>query len=116
MACIPRGVGLGMPIYASHAANAELLDVEGKRYIDFAGGIAVLNVGHRHPQVMARVARQLDLVTHTSFMATPYEVYQSSSLGQAIRESVRQRWSSAKDYRVNVRVNYLVVREQWLRR
>jgi 4-aminobutyrate aminotransferase/(S)-3-amino-2-methylpropionate transaminase len=50
-------------------------DVEGKRYIDFAGGIAVLNVGHRHPRVIEAVRRQLDLYTHTCFQVTAYEPY-----------------------------------------
>ena len=49
MASVPRGVSNATPIYAERAENAELWDVEGRRYIDFAGGIAVLNTGHRHP-------------------------------------------------------------------
>ena len=53
---VPRGVGHATPIYAARAENAEIWDVEGRRYIDFAGGIAVLNTGHRHPKVMAAVA------------------------------------------------------------
>lgn len=81
---VARGVGLGMPIYAAHASNAELWDVEGKRYIDFGGGIAVLNVGHRHPKVMAQIERQLRLFTHTCFMATPYEPY--VALAEALNE------------------------------
>jgi 4-aminobutyrate aminotransferase/(S)-3-amino-2-methylpropionate transaminase len=52
---IPRGVATATTLYADRAQNAEIWDVEGKRYIDFAGGIAVLNVGHRHPRVMAAV-------------------------------------------------------------
>ena len=72
---VPRGVGSSTTIYASRAENAELWDAEGRRYIDFAGGIAVLNVGHRHPRVMAAVAEQLDAYTHTAFQVVPYEPY-----------------------------------------
>lgn len=53
---VPRGVGNACTIYADRAANAELWDVEGRRYIDFAGGIAVVNTGHRHPKVMESLA------------------------------------------------------------
>jgi 4-aminobutyrate aminotransferase/(S)-3-amino-2-methylpropionate transaminase len=74
-AAVPRGVGSSHPVFAAHAENAELWDVEGKRYIDFAGGIAVLNTGHRHPKVMAAVAEQLSHFTHTCFQVSPYESY-----------------------------------------
>ena len=50
MAAVPRGVSNTHAVFAARAENAELWDVEGKRYIDFAGGIAVLNTGHRHPK------------------------------------------------------------------
>ncbi|SEE71925.1 4-aminobutyrate aminotransferase / (S)-3-amino-2-methylpropionate transaminase [Rhizobiales bacterium GAS188] len=72
---VPRGVSHATPIYAARAENAELWDVEGKRFIDFAGGIAVLNVGHRHPKVIAAAAAQLERFTHTSFQVAPYENY-----------------------------------------
>ena len=74
-AAVPRGVGHATPIYASRAENAEIWDVEGKRYIDFAGGIAVLNTGHRHPRVMAAVQAQLERFTHTAFQVMAYEPY-----------------------------------------
>ena len=74
-AAVPRGVASAAPIFASYAENAELWDVEGKRYIDFAGGIAVLNTGHRHPGVIAAAKTQEDLYTHTSFQVVPYEPY-----------------------------------------
>ncbi|MDE8345064.1 MAG: 4-aminobutyrate--2-oxoglutarate transaminase [Acidocella sp.] len=74
-AAVPRGVGHAHPVFTAHAENAELWDVEGKRYIDFAGGIAVLNTGHRHPKVMAAVAAQLSHFTHTCFQVSPYESY-----------------------------------------
>ena len=72
---VPRGVAHATPVYADRAENAELWDVEGKRYIDFAGGIAVLNTGHRHPKVMAAVKAQLDRFTHTAFQVLAYEPY-----------------------------------------
>ena len=74
-AAVPRGVANSHPVFAARAENAELWDVEGKRYVDFAGGIAVLNTGHRHPKVMAAVAAQLEAFTHTCFQVTPYENY-----------------------------------------
>lgn len=74
-ASVPRGVASAAPIFAAKAENAELWDVEGKRYIDFAGGIAVLNTGHRHPKVVAAAKAQEDCFTHTSFQVVPYEPY-----------------------------------------
>lgn len=72
---VPRGVASATTVYAARAENAELWDVEGRRYVDFAGGIAVLNVGHRHPRVIAAVERQLADYTHTAFQVMPYEPY-----------------------------------------
>lgn len=74
-AAIPRGIATAMPMFADRAENAELWDVEGRRYVDFAGGIAVLNVGHRHPKVMTAVRAQLERCTHTAFQVTAYEPY-----------------------------------------
>jgi 4-aminobutyrate aminotransferase len=70
-----RGVGVLTEIFAARAENAEIWDVEGKRYIDFAGGIGVLNTGHRHPKVMAAVAEQLQRFTHTCYQVMPYPGY-----------------------------------------
>jgi 4-aminobutyrate aminotransferase / (S)-3-amino-2-methylpropionate transaminase / 5-aminovalerate transaminase len=75
IAAVPRGVSTAAPVFAARAENAEIWDAEGKRYVDFAGGIAVLNTGHRHPKVMAAVARQLELYTHTAFQVMAYEPY-----------------------------------------
>ncbi|WP_458733204.1 4-aminobutyrate--2-oxoglutarate transaminase [Sphingobium xenophagum] len=75
IAAVPRGVANATSIYAARAENSEIWDVEGKRYIDFAGGIAVLNVGHRHPKVIAAVQEQLELYTHTAFQVIAYEPY-----------------------------------------
>ncbi|MDX1653736.1 MAG: 4-aminobutyrate--2-oxoglutarate transaminase [Candidatus Competibacteraceae bacterium] len=74
-AAVARGVATLHPVYTDRAENAEIWDVEGRRYIDFAGGIAVLNTGHRHPKVMAAVAEQMERFTHTCFQVTPYESY-----------------------------------------
>ena len=74
-AAVARGVGQTHEIFVARARNAELWDVEGKRYIDFAGGIAVLNTGHCHPEVIAAVKAQLDLYTHTCFQVLAYEPY-----------------------------------------
>jgi 4-aminobutyrate aminotransferase/(S)-3-amino-2-methylpropionate transaminase len=73
-AAFARGLGNQLPVYVERARNAELWDVEGRRYIDFAGGIAVLNTGHLHPTVQAAVAKQLEAFSHTCLMITPYEV------------------------------------------
>lgn len=69
---VSRGVGMAAPIIAARAEDSEVWDVEGRRFIDFGGGIAVLNTGHRHPAVMKRVQEQLSAFTHTCFMVTPY--------------------------------------------
>jgi len=74
-AAVPRGVSTATPVFASRAENSEIWDVEGRRYIDFAGGIAVLNTGHRHPKIMAAVEAQLGLYTHTAFQVMAYEPY-----------------------------------------
>jgi 4-aminobutyrate aminotransferase/(S)-3-amino-2-methylpropionate transaminase len=74
-AAIPRGVGQSHPIFIARGENAEIWDVEGRRFIDFAGGIAVLNTGHRHPAVTAAVREQLERYTHTCFQVVAYEPY-----------------------------------------
>ncbi|HKT73429.1 MAG TPA: 4-aminobutyrate--2-oxoglutarate transaminase [Steroidobacteraceae bacterium] len=75
VAAVPRGVSNSLAVYADRASNAELWDVEGRRYIDFASGIAVVNTGHVHPKVKEAIARQLEKLTHTCFQVTPYESY-----------------------------------------
>jgi len=75
VAALPRGVGSATAVFAERALNAEIWDVAGTRYIDFAAGIAVLNVGHRQPDVMAAVERQLAHFTHTAFQVVPYPSY-----------------------------------------
>lgn len=74
-AAISNGVGVQTQVYAERALNAEVWDVEGNRYIDFAAGIAVVNTGHCHPKVMAAVAAQAEKFTHTCHQVLPYENY-----------------------------------------
>ncbi len=74
IAATPRGVGVGFTgVYAERALNAEIWDVQGRRFIDFGAGIAVLNTGHCHPQVVAAVQEQLQRFTHTCYQVVPYE-------------------------------------------
>jgi len=75
LAATPRGVGVMCNFFAQKAENATLTDVEGNEYIDFAAGIAVLNTGHRHPEVVAAVQQQLAQFTHTAYQIVPYENY-----------------------------------------
>jgi len=72
---VARGVYSSTPIFAARAKNAELWDADGKRYIDFAIGIAVCNTGHCHPKIMAAAKAQCDLFTHTAFQVCAYETY-----------------------------------------
>ncbi len=72
---MPRGITSSHPVTADRARGSELWDVSGKRYVDFAGGIGVMNVGHAHPRVMKAVHEQLERSTHTSFQVVQYEPY-----------------------------------------
>ena len=74
-AATPRGVGVMGTFFAERADNSELWDVEGRRFIDFAGGIAVMNVGHGHPKIVAALQAQLQRFTHTCYQVVPYESY-----------------------------------------
>ncbi|MGY4829253.1 4-aminobutyrate--2-oxoglutarate transaminase [Sphaerotilaceae bacterium SBD11-9] len=74
-AATPRGVGVMGTFFADRAENGELWDVEGKRFLDFAGGIAVMNTGHRHPKIVAALEAQLKRFTHTCYQVVPYEGY-----------------------------------------
>jgi 5-aminovalerate/4-aminobutyrate aminotransferase len=75
VAAVPRGVGQIHPIFADHAKNSSVVDVEGREFIDFAGGIAVLNTGHLHPKIIKAVEDQLHKLTHTCFQVLAYEPY-----------------------------------------
>ncbi|EOG5748893.1 4-aminobutyrate--2-oxoglutarate transaminase, partial [Enterobacter roggenkampii] len=77
LSATPRGVGVMCNFFARSAENATLTDVEGNDYIDFAAGIAVLNTGHRHPELVAAVEKQLHQFTHTAYQIVPYESYVS---------------------------------------
>ena len=72
---VPRGVFNYFPAFADHAKNAVITDVEGREFIDFAGGIGVMNVGHCHPKVVEAVNRQAAKFSHTSFNVVMYEGY-----------------------------------------
>jgi len=72
---VPRGLSHGTPIYVAKAEGAWLEDVDGNRYIDFAGGIGCLNVGHRREAIVRSVREQLDRFMHTCVQVTPYEGY-----------------------------------------
>jgi 4-aminobutyrate aminotransferase-like enzyme len=74
-AATPRGIGTQTTVFADKARNAEVWDIEGNRYIDLAAGIAVLNTGHNHPDVIAAVTAQLERFSHTCFQVVPYDVY-----------------------------------------
>lgn len=72
---VPRGLSHGTPIYVAKAEDAWLEDVDGNRYLDFAGGIGCLNVGHRRGEVVEAVKNQLERFLHTCIQVTPYESY-----------------------------------------
>lgn len=72
---VPRGVSNAHPIFAAHAQGARLWDIDGKEYVDFVGGIGVLNVGHNHPRVVQAIQAQLERFTHTCFQVVMYEPY-----------------------------------------
>ncbi|MCC8165245.1 MAG: 4-aminobutyrate--2-oxoglutarate transaminase [Planctomycetes bacterium] len=75
----PKGIGVSCPFYADKAKNAELWDVEGNRYIDFAGGIGVLNVGHVHDKFQAAIKAQVEKITHSCHAIVPNELYISAA-------------------------------------
>ena len=97
-AAVARGIGHSTEIFTERAANAELWDVEGRRYVDFAGGIAVVNTGHRHPKVMAAVKAQMERFTHTCFQVTLYDTYVATP---AIRSLSRRRLRCSTSSRKN---------------
>src|SRR6202522_4429363 len=74
-AAVARGVSHATPIFAANAEGATLEDVDGNRFLDFAGGIGVVNVGHRAPSVVDAIRKQLDAFVHTCFSVAPYGKY-----------------------------------------
>ena len=77
LAATPRGVAVMGDFFIDHAKNSEFWDIEGRRFIDFAGGIAVLNTGHVHRKVQAAIAAQLQRFTHSCYQVVPYAEYVS---------------------------------------
>src|SRR4051812_2063915 len=75
VAAVPRGLSHSTPVYVAKAEGAALEDVDGNRYIDFAGGIGCINVGHRSEPVVAAIQHQLESFLHTCVQVTPYEGY-----------------------------------------
>ena len=72
---VARALSFSSTFVADRAENAEVWDVEGRRYVDFCGGIGCQNVGHRNAHVVNAIKDQLDRLTHTCFQVTPYEGY-----------------------------------------
>src|SRR3984893_8465004 len=72
---VPRGLSHGTPIYVAKAEDGWLEDVDGNRYIDFAGGIGCANAGHRQQPVLEAIQKQLDKFLHMCMQVTPYENY-----------------------------------------
>lgn len=83
---VPRGLVTAHPLVIDRADGAELWDVDGKRYLDFVGGIGVLNIGHNHPKVVAAVQAQLQKVSHACFQVVAYQPY--LDLAQRLSEMV----------------------------
>jgi len=86
---VAPGIASALPVFCRRAANAELWDVEDRRYVDFASGISVLNTGHLHPRVRAAAEQQLQEFTHACFQVTPYEGY--VALAERLNEIVPGR-------------------------
>lgn len=72
---VPQGVVTAHPIFIERADGSHVWDVEGRRYIDFVGGIGVMNIGHNHPKVVEAVKGQLDKVSHAAFQVGGYKPY-----------------------------------------
>ena len=75
VAAVPQGVGQVSPYLIARAEGALITDVDGREFIDFAGGIGVLNVGHRHPRVVEAIKAQADEYIHSCFHVMMYEPY-----------------------------------------
>jgi 4-aminobutyrate aminotransferase len=73
---VSNSISFVHPVSLTHGKNAEVWDVDGKRYIDFVGGIGVLNLGHCHPQIVAAICEQAQRLTHYAFNAAPHVPYQ----------------------------------------
>ncbi len=78
-ASVASPLAITFPIAAAEARGVAITDVDGNVFIDFAGGVGCLNVGHSHPQVVAAAQEQLDRFSHTDFTVVPYEIYATLS-------------------------------------
>src|SRR3954449_8940047 len=78
-ASVASPLAITSPIAAAEARGAAITDVDGNVFIDFAGGVGCLNVGHSHPQVVAAAQEQLEKFSHTDFTVVPYEIYATLS-------------------------------------
>ena len=78
-ASVASPLQITFPIAAAHAHGATITAVDGNVFIDFAGGVGCLNVGHTHPHVVAAAIEQVERFTHTDFTVVPYEVYATLS-------------------------------------
>src|ERR1700746_1953311 len=74
-AAVPRGPYHATPIFAARADGAVIEDVDGNKFLDFAGGIGCLNTGHRPVQIESAIRQQLEKYLHLCFSVTPYEGY-----------------------------------------
>jgi 4-aminobutyrate aminotransferase/(S)-3-amino-2-methylpropionate transaminase len=74
-ACVASPLAITFPVVAAEARGATITDLDGNVFIDFAGGVGCLNVGHSHPHVVAAAQEQLEKFSHTDFTVVPYEVY-----------------------------------------
>ncbi|PID66161.1 MAG: 4-aminobutyrate--2-oxoglutarate transaminase [Gammaproteobacteria bacterium] len=85
-AVLPKGLATAFPVFTDKAQNAELWDVEGNRYLDFVGGISVLNTGHSHPKIVAAVTEQVQKFSHTAANIIMYPGYieLAEKLAQAV--------------------------------
>lgn len=96
---VAAGAASASTQFAARAENAELWDEDGRRFVDFAGGIGVLNLGHRHPKVVAAVKEQLDKLMHTCQTVMPYAPY--VELAKGLCEVTGTRGSERKAFLVN---------------
>src|SRR5512133_4186914 len=78
-AAVAKPLSIYLPVVVDHGQGALLTDVDGNVFIDFAGGVGCLNVGHTHPHVVAAAIEQVERFTHTDFTVVPYEVYATLS-------------------------------------
>jgi 4-aminobutyrate aminotransferase len=88
LAITPRGAPTLAEFFAVRAKNSEIWDADGRRYIDFAGGVGVLNTGHLHPHVTAAVQAQIEKFSHTCYTVAPYEIYVTAAEKLAARTPI----------------------------